>query len=595
MSSVENKWKKVLLFKGDKLDSYVIYGAVFLLIVKLILFPFTQTVDADAVSRTLISYKWSQDPYFISDSVWAPLHFYLNGIIMWMTGSIENGPRYLNVLLSCVTLIPFYYFVKNEFSRKGAPFSVAIFALSPIIFRNSFQALSGTPYLFCFVLSLYFFAKAFRSEGIRDYIFAGVSMTLAAGFRYEAWIMIVVFTLIGLLRKQWKGTAIFCGIAMIVPLVWMLVGQIYHGDYLYGINGAYGWNIERMEVNANVNDTERLKRLFFFPMSWFLAVSPILGWVLTISFFGNVFKKIFTKTQYLWMLPLLFLGIAFLVKAQDGTLLLQHRFTGGLVVLSAPLFAMILTKQSRIYKKYIMVVLTLLIIPQSYFWYRVNLDEWTPLSNQIKSIIRDIQLSSGPETLPLPQIDNPLVINSLKTIEDNWRNNDDGLIIDFFGWTETYYIALQYPESEPFIFPGAKNDEFPRDKFAKYVSNHPKGKLVLHCASNHGKFIDYIGPALQSGNRLTLDLNPLYSNKGLNVFEYEYVELEGWTIYPPSVANDCAPIGSLSYFESKAYFSVQQKEEAKRFMRKAGLSFEEAILQVAEIEYERFLKGEIEI
>lgn len=594
MSSVGNKWKQIFLFRRDKTDSWVVYGALLLFIVKLILFPFTQTVDADAVSRTLISYNWLQNPHFITDSVWAPLHFYSNGLIMALTGSIENGPRLFNVFLSCLTLIPFYFFVKHEFSKQGAVFSTALLALSPIIFRNSFQALSGTPYLFFLALALYLFAKALRGDRISNYIYAGLSMTLAAGFRYEAWIIIAVFTLIGLLRKQWKGTAVFWSFAMMIPTSWMLVGQIYHGDFLYGINGAYGWNIEQMDVNANVNDTERLKRLFFFPMSWFLAISPVLAWVIVVSFFRNAFKKVYTFHHYLWMLPLVVIGTAFLVKAQDGTLLLQHRFTGSLVLLSAPLLAVVASdKMKKVYRN-LLVVALLLVIPQSYFWYRVNLDEWTPMSRQIKSIVKDIQLSTGPETLPLPQIDNPLLTKGLVAVEENWQQGD-GLILDFFGWTETYYFALQYPEAQPFIFPGAKNDVFPNDKFVAYVSTHPKGKIVLHCASNHGEFIELVGNTLRLSNGESSDLNltTIYQEKGFHVFEYEVAE--GWTIYPPEASNGCPTVGSVEYFESQAYFIVQMKEEAKRRMRADGISFEVAVLSLAKEQHQKYMNGEIEI
>jgi hypothetical protein len=596
MSSAGNKWKSILLFQGNKLDAVVIYGAILLFLVKLLLFPITDTVDADAVSRTLISYNWTKNPHFITDSVWAPLHFYMNGIIIWLTGAIENGPRLFNVLLSCLTLIPFYYYVKWEFNAKGAVFSTMLIALSPILFRNSFQALSGTPYLFFLAIALCVFSRALRRGRTSDFIWSGLALSIAAGFRYEAWIILAVFTLIGVLRKQWKGTVLFWTMGMIIPLSWMLVGWIWHGDFLYGINGAYGWNIERMDVNADVNATERLKRLFFFPMSWFLSVSPIIAWVIVVTFFRNVFKKRFTKEQYFWLLPLLILGIAFLVKAQDGTLLLQHRFSASLVFFSAPLLALVVTEKTKQNITYLMTAVLLLVLPQSYFWYRVNLDEWTPMSRQIKSIIKDIQLSAGPETLPLPQIDNPLMEGALGSLASNWKEGD-GLIVDFFGWSETYYMAMQYPQSNPFIFPGAKNDVFPSEKFLQYLMDYPQGKLVLHCASNHDAFVEYNGVAIQpiegGGNPVKLEL--LYSNKGLSVFEYKYANSEGWTIYPPTVSSDCAEIGSVAYFESKAYFSVQQKEAAKRIMRSQGITFEAAIYELAVELNTKYLNGEIEI
>ncbi|CAG5085759.1 hypothetical protein CRYO30217_02872 [Parvicella tangerina] len=594
MSSVGNKIKQSLFFRGNRSDSLVIYGTLLLILVKLILFPFTQTVDADAVSRTLISYNWLKNPHFITDSVWAPLHFYLNGAVMWITGSIEDGPRILNIFLSGLMIIPFYFFVKREFNEQGAVYSAALVALSPVIFRNSFQALSGTPYLFFLAMGLFFFSRALRSSSFKFYVIAGLSITLAAGFRYEAWIIIAVFTLIGIIRKQWKGTAVFWGVAMIVPAGWMLIGQVYHGDFLYGVNGAYGWNIEQMDVNANVNDTERLKRLFFFPMSWFLAVSPILAWVIIVSFIRKTIKKAYSLQQFLWLLPLAVIGLAFLVKAQDGTLLLQHRFTGSLVLLSAPLLATVLDVKSKRFSKPLMFLAVLLILPQSYFWYRVNLDEWPPMSRQIKSVIKDIQLSTGPETLPLPQIDNPLLTGGLEAVKNNW-NKEDGLILDFFGWTETYYFALQYPKADPFIFPGAKNDVFPTEKYLNYVLTHPKGKLVMHCASNHQEFVTITSCrfTLNGHSEVSLRIESLYNEKGFQVYEYQLAQDQEFV---DDIADEvCFSSGSVAYFESKAYFNVQLKESAKRLARKESISLEAGIHKLAEELAEKYKKGEIEL
>lgn len=596
MFSAGNRLKEVFLFQGDKKDSLVIYGALFLLIFKLLLFPITQTVDADAVTRTFISYNWLKNPHFITDSVWAPLHFYLNGIIMWISGSFEDGPRYFNLFLSSLTIVPLYFFVKEEFSRQGAIYSAGLFALSPVIFRNSFQALSGTPYLFFLAIALFYFARALRNNRWSNYFLAGLMITVAAGFRYEAWIIIAVFTFIGLLRKRWKGTLLFWSFAMIIPIGWMLVGWIYHNDFFYGINGAYGWNIEKMGVNENVNDTERLKRLFFFPMSWFLAVSPVLAWVLIITFFKHVFQKKFSRIQFYWMLPLFVIWLAFLIKAQDGTLLLQHRFTGSLVFFSAPLIAMAINEKTRKVYSYLMTLALLLIIPQSYFWYAVNLDEWTPLSRQIKSIIKDIQLSTGPEMLPLPQIDNHVLTEGLDVLEGNFEDKD-GLILDFFGWTETYYMALQYPASDPFVFPGAKHDHFPEDKFHNYIDSHPNGMLVLHCPSNHSVFVKVSSEflCLEKSISPVLKLTLLKEIKGLLIYEYEVIDNSNDVLYDPSNQLNCFEIGSVEYFESMGYFNVQFREDAKRIMRKDDVLFENAMIIKAAEMHNKYELGEIEL
>ena len=49
--------------------------AFFLLIVKLALLPFVHAVDADGITRVLMSRQWATDPGIIKEGSWPPFYF----------------------------------------------------------------------------------------------------------------------------------------------------------------------------------------------------------------------------------------------------------------------------------------------------------------------------------------------------------------------------------------------------------------------------------------------------------------------------------------------------------------------------------------
>ena len=78
----------ILLTNSRQKQVYLL--CILLLITKLCLLPFAQTVHPDAVSRVFGAIEWMNDPHWIKSATWCPFHFYLNGIAL----SIWNNPIY---------------------------------------------------------------------------------------------------------------------------------------------------------------------------------------------------------------------------------------------------------------------------------------------------------------------------------------------------------------------------------------------------------------------------------------------------------------------------------------------------------------------
>lgn len=561
-------------------DYLIIWFSILMIAIKLLLLPFVQTIDADAVSRVLISEKWLADPHLITDGVWAPLHFYFNAFVLWLTDSRVIAPKILNILFSSLAVIPFFHFVKRVFEPKGALFAAILLGLSPIIFRNGFQALSGSPYLFFTCLSLFFLSRAlYKSTGCRDYIFAGIAITIAAGLRYEAWVLIACFTLVILLHKKWKETAVFWLSAMVFPMFWMIVGYVYHDDILFGVNGAYTWNVELMGVNEGINDTERIKRVFFFPFSWFLAVSPFISWIITYVFFRSLIKKEFTRKQLIWLIPLLVIAVSFLVKAQNGTLLLQHRFTASLLVFSVPILSLFF-KYPKTWKKVTLSILLFSMPFMSYFWYVFSFSNWTPLSDQIVSVVKDVELSAGSEALALPTFMDEVPVRIQEVITAN-TNSNDGLLIDFVGWSKTYYWALNsnVEAAGICIFQGAKNGVFDFQSFQEIVLKRPKGLFVLYCGSDHLNNFTFSGNILTTNSHdfpVSLKLDFISAEEGVNIFNYTLFQNES-EVSKEFLGLDCPEEGSKEFFVMQIKNNSQLFNDVYKKAFRNGISFEEML------------------
>ena len=151
---------------------------IVIIIIKLLLLPFVQVCDSDAVSRVFYSISWLENPHWIMSYFWAPFHFYLIGFSLTLWRNTIYVPVIVNILLSGFTLIPFYYFTKREFNNNGAIIATIFLAISPILFRNSLMSLSETPYLFFIVVSMNFLSKGIRTNSNLFFLLYGFFITI---------------------------------------------------------------------------------------------------------------------------------------------------------------------------------------------------------------------------------------------------------------------------------------------------------------------------------------------------------------------------------------------------------------------------------
>ncbi len=465
--------KKVI--NTHPLASLVLVG----LLLRLILLPFTQVVDADAVTRIFMAQEWWENPIWISEGVWPPLHQYFYGVIVGITGDHQTTPILISMLLSSLSAIPMYHFIKREFHERAAFWISLALVLSPILFRNSYHTLSGTPFILLLLLCMNSLSKSWREDSLKAAFWAGVFMTLACGFRYEGWMLFAVFTGFGVLQKAWKTTAVFWIVGMLFPAFWMIGNYLAHQDFFYGLSGAYDWNIVKEGVNSYLPRDILLLRWFFFPASWLFLFSPILVVVLLIGMFRLIRTKQFNWQKWRWGGVFLFVLIVFVYKSHNGTLLTQHRFTGTLIVFSLPMLALLWQLESKLLL-WITKIGILSLLPLSIFWGRPNYAKVFPDGTSTHHALGHFRDISYKGLAGVPRLHDQSVVSLKETLTKNLKEND-GLVIDFINWESSYYLALEsgVNKKQLFLVNGASNAQLDVYNLRLRVQRHNRGVLLF--------------------------------------------------------------------------------------------------------------------
>lgn len=406
--------------------------AAVLLLVRLLLLNWSDETDADGVSRVFTSWNWAKDPYWFKTSVWAPFHYYLTGAGFLVWKDIILLPKFIHLSFSVLLLFPFYYFTRREFNRPGAVFATVFLAFSPLFLRLGFLSLAEIPSLFFVVLAMNLLSKANQTAKLYWYLPAGFSMTVAAGFRYETWLLILLFSFIIFLNRRFSGGLLFMMTSLVFPVIWMIQSYLYTGDPLFSFHANADFIRNVLNINATVDFEATLRRIWFFPFSFLIATGPLLTWLflkrMVAIFRGE--KKL--KFPGLWIVPLLLFLVVMIYNALAGKLLLHHRFSATLVILALPWIAVDFDKYNRknIVKGSLSIIVTVVL-----------------------SIVYTIGGTS-----PVPRLKNQSV-KKLTPVLQGLAQKESRLIIDFIGWEDTWYAGLHSGfEPEAILMLGDENE-----------------------------------------------------------------------------------------------------------------------------------------
>ncbi len=491
--------------------------------------PFAQVVDADAVSRVFMAQEWWGNPAFIIEGVWPPFHQYLYGILIGISGDRAYVPIIFTMVLSALLSWPVYSIVKREISEKGAFWTALAISLSPVLFRNSFHTLSGTVFLLAIAFGWNSFSKALKDNSTKHAIYTGIWFTLAAGFRYEGWLLIALFTGIGVISKQWKLVSVYWLTAMIFPIFWMLGNYSVHNDFFFGLSGAYEWNIILEGVNDLVPRDVELLRLLFFPSSWFFLFSPLLLIALSIALYRRWKSKEWRWSSLRWGLIFFVFMLVFIYKSFEGTLLTQHRFTGTLLLFSIPFVGLIWEVERAKWLRLIAKILILSMVPLSYVWMRIPYESVVKSGTSTYYALENFRKISYSSLPAVPRLTRKNLGEVKKNLNQH-LNSDDGLVLDFISWETTYNIALHSNVSREnmFIFNGAKNAENYFGLLEPIFISHNSGCLLIRKNGGLNKMVKIENNqlTLRNASEILMDVELIGSYDDFCIYYYRMVRTE---------------------------------------------------------------------
>ncbi|MFT5183106.1 MAG: hypothetical protein ACI84C_000229 [Flavobacteriales bacterium] len=468
--------------------SWVLFVGV--LILHLCLLPWVQNYDADSVTRILIGRDLLDNPQLIPSGIWVPGQFYLTALSMLFWDNLIWAPKVLHVIIGSLVVFPVYQFSKRRLD-KTASIGIALFiALCPIIFRNSYHALAGIPFVLLTALTLVRIDKIIYGERqLVHVIWAGVFMTIAASMRYEAWMLMAIFTGILLLKREWKLSVVFSCVAGVFPLLWMIGNFVDYGDPMYFLEGVKIWNLGNEGVNDLVTEEEMAKRHVFFLYSFGFVLSP---WIVVVAFFSPLVHWIKSKKRdsaLLLTIPFIIFFVVFVIKAGHGTLLTQHRFTCALVVLFIP-FLRYLGQliHSRIY-------LFVLMATASFMWFKAfNADEVHFEKHFPGGIFHEgvkmIGDQASGQLKPVPRLlgkRGERVTNDVLT----FRQEGEPIVVDFLSWSDSYFILLrlsEYTDRNVMIVDCGDKQVLNEEAIVDYISGRSSAIFVV---GENGKFKEH--------------------------------------------------------------------------------------------------------
>lgn len=520
---MKQAFSKLLTSYDNKLLLLLVFGTFFL---KLILYPWAQVIDADAVSRIFMAREWWEHPKFITEGVWLPLHEYLFGIVVGISNDLIHTPIVVNLFLSSLTAIPLYHFTRREFNAQAAPWVALAFVLNPVIFHNGYHTLSGTPFLLFTALAMNSFSKGLTDNQQRDFVHAGLYMTIASGFRYEGWIIIAVFAAIGLVHKQVRNTTIFGLIAALFPLFWMIGNYSAHGHLLYGIPGVYNSDVVA-EAEQHVQHDYELLRLFFFPASWFVLFSPILVFGLMYAFFVNLRKRMLSWKHLRWAIPFVLLLCMFTYKSHHGTLLTQHRFSSVLMLFSVPFLAWLWDAHQKQFLRFIAMVGIVSLLPLSYYWTTVPVEGFFAKNSSTYYALKNFRNISNATMTAVPRLQDQecAAIGKRLAHEDL---SGKGLMIDYSSWQEAYYLVL-HSEVHPEQFHVVGQDklsEAEKEQLRTTLKKYPTGYWIrFKGKSDVPMFISEESVMVRGRVFARIKFKPVQSFARFEIFRYNLVTL----------------------------------------------------------------------
>lgn len=228
----------------------------------------------DSLARVSQVYLWQHYGGIPGGLAWPGGHhllIYLVSIVSHVP--YEVGGRILS-FISSILIIPFGYKLISElFNKRTAFFSILLYVIHPFFIKFSTIQMTGIPFLFLMVMGVYYAYKFFKRGSNGHLILSIVPLNIVSLLRFEAWIIIPLFSLVFLLKYcNAKKAMYWCLLSIISAILFSILSFCISGNPIYGVTAS---DIEVIETLKGVDPIDSIKSLLYWP--WFpLRLIPFL-------------------------------------------------------------------------------------------------------------------------------------------------------------------------------------------------------------------------------------------------------------------------------------------------------------------------------
>jgi 4-amino-4-deoxy-L-arabinose transferase-like glycosyltransferase len=251
------------------------------LIARLAFLPLTNNNGTDAWTRYTIALSWLKNPSQLPSSVWLPLHFWLLGSALYFWSS-EWCARLFTMLLSTLTILPYWGTMRRVFDLRVAFWSALLFALFGFHIAYSVTTSSEGPTIFFLVVGFYGWVRLRLGDGWIWLLPSGLALSAASLCRFEVWVVLPVlafflldfsqgWTSLWRNRRAWAQAVSFALAASAGAIGWMLYSFSKWGDPLAAAKGS-AWQSQHMLLHQSL-----FYRLVAIPGALVVTLSPLIA------------------------------------------------------------------------------------------------------------------------------------------------------------------------------------------------------------------------------------------------------------------------------------------------------------------------------
>jgi 4-amino-4-deoxy-L-arabinose transferase-like glycosyltransferase len=253
--------------------------------VRCLAFLFSSNNGGDAFARAATTAQWLQHPSLtldVSIPDWPPVHFWLMAAVSSIVGDVTLGSRLLSLICGSISLWFFWRLAKTVIGDSAGLVSFIVFTFYSLHIGYSATSSSEACYLLFVLLGLNEFFANRRGRSPTHLAAGGLYLSIAAGIRFEAWVIIFILGLILLATcairsadsasREISSLVVFSVSAGMWPIVWMLHEWRVYGNPFY----AFTYNRDLIPAQLAVAPSHSgLYQVLLQPGVLLLTLTPL--------------------------------------------------------------------------------------------------------------------------------------------------------------------------------------------------------------------------------------------------------------------------------------------------------------------------------